>query len=82
MTLAELRLLLESPEARSGLVERLRGAADLLEGAYPYPLSTADRITLSFRAAFHLRDLAAALCEHVRRSADGSCRYCGSREGT
>lgn len=59
------------------LVELFRAAAAELEGT-GLNMHEADRITLRFRLACRLRDLAGELCSHPR-VIGGRCRYCGCR---
>ncbi|HMI85724.1 MAG TPA: hypothetical protein VK550_16625 [Polyangiaceae bacterium] len=64
-------------KARAQLVEDLRAASALLtETAIEGQLDEAMRIRVAHTVAGHLLDAAQRLCEHVRTSADGRCRYC------
>jgi hypothetical protein len=55
-------------------VELLRQAACLLDGTHD--LGAASAAQLRLRVAIGLRLEAQSLCDHVRLSPDGTCRYC------
>ncbi len=87
-----LHAIATDEKTRAELVEPLRFAASILEndqlaeslGYYLHcrreaPESAAAAAFTAAATARQLRDLAQRLCDHARISADGSCRYCGTR---
>lgn len=67
---------LRDDDQRARFVETLRASASVLDGSMEKQFGAGIASRVSFELASRLRDAAQRLCDHVRMSRDGTCRYC------